>query len=73
MRGDVQLQWLRETRKQKKFSQNEVATRCGISQPAYNKIETSHRLPRVATAKKIAAVLGFDWQRFYEDDARTSA
>jgi DNA-binding XRE family transcriptional regulator len=32
-------------------------------------IEGGHRNPSVDVAKKIAAVLGFDWIRFYDDEA----
>lgn len=34
----------------------------------YFYIENRNRNPSVETAKKIAAVLGFDWTRFYEDE-----
>lgn len=33
-----------------------------------SKIELGERRPSVEVAKKIAAVLGFDWTRFYEDE-----
>jgi len=31
-------------------------------------IENGNANPSVKVAKKIAAVLGFDWTRFYEDE-----
>lgn len=40
----------------------------GISRAGYANIENGKRLPSVPVAKKIAAVLGFDWTRFYEED-----
>lgn len=58
--------WLIEKRGDK--SQQEVAGMCGVSQNFYSSIETGERRPSVETAKKIAAVLDFDWTRFYEDE-----
>ncbi len=34
----------------------------------YSKIERGEANPSVDVAKRIAAVLGFDWTRFFEDD-----
>lgn len=50
-------------------SQAEIAKKCGISQNFYSWIELGERRPSVETAKKIAAVLGFEWTRFFEDVA----
>ena len=58
--------WLIEARKKKEFSQNEVATKCGISRQYYNFIENGERNCPVDTAKKIAEVLGFAWTKFFE-------
>ena len=66
---EVMKVWLKELREKKSMSQELVASKCGISRQYYGFIETGERgkkLP-VPTAKKIAAVLGFDWERFYED------
>ena len=49
------------------LSQQEVADKCGISQNFYSWIELGERRPSVENAKKIAAVLNFDWTRFFED------
>lgn len=62
--------WLKELRQKRGMSQKKVADKSGISQQYYAFIESGDRgtkLP-VPTAKKIAAALGFDWQRFYEDE-----
>ena len=62
--------WLKDLRLKCGMSQKTVADRSGISQQYYAFIESGDRgtkLP-VPTAKKIAAALGFDWQRFYEDE-----
>lgn len=45
----------------------------GIAQPSYFNIEAGKRRPSVPVAKKIAAVLGFDWTRFYEEDGAGEA
>lgn len=62
--------WLIEIRKEKGMSQYNVAEKCGISQSYYAAIEIGERGKplSVNTAKKIAAVLGFDWTRFYDKD-----
>ena len=60
--------WLRKIRKEQKLSQHEIADMVGISQTYYSAIEVGTRNVMVPTAKKIAAALGFDWQRFYEDE-----
>lgn len=60
--------WLREARAKNELSENDVALRVGITQAAYHYIETGERNPKPETAKKIGAVLGFSWTRFFEDD-----
>ena len=60
--------WLRETRLKKGMTEAEVAKGAGIAQPFYHNIEMGRRNLSVDTAKKIAAVLGFLWTRFYEGE-----
>lgn len=62
------MQWLKELRESKNKTQTDISESCGISQVAYSYIENDLRRPSVAVAKKIGAVLGFDWTRFYEID-----
>lgn len=59
--------WLIALRNEKKMTQEQVAAEPGISRPYYTTIETGTRGVQVPTAKKIAAALGFEWQRFYEE------
>ena len=40
------------------LTQQEVARKAGLSQPAYSNIENGERMPSVETAKRIGAVLG---------------
>jgi len=58
--------WLIELRKG--YSQTQIAKAAGITQQMYSFIELGVRRPSVEVAKKIAAVLGFDWTRFFEDE-----
>lgn len=59
-------EWLRELRGDK--SQKDIAEACNITQQAYCLIELGKRDPSVEVAKKIAAVLGFNWTKFFEDE-----
>ena len=58
---------MKKIRLDAKMTQEQVSAKAKISQPSYANIETGRRAPSVKTAQKIAAALGFDWQRFYED------
>lgn len=57
--------WLRNIRHEK--SQELVAQMAGITQQMYSKIERGGANPSVDVAKRIAAVLGFEWTRFYDE------
>jgi len=46
----------------------EVSKQAGISESYYSMIESGSRNVSVEVAKKIAAVLGFEWTRFYQDE-----
>lgn len=59
------MEWLKEIRGEK--SQQAVADEIGIAQSTYASIEVGSRKLSVTMAKKIAATLGFDWTRFYEN------
>lgn len=59
--------WLIEKRKESHLSQDEIATKCGISRQYYGFIESGARNCPVKTAKKIAEVLGFAWEKFFEE------
>lgn len=60
------IKWLVELRGER--SQKAVADEIGMSQSGYASIETGARRPSVKLAKRIAATMGFDWTRFYEDE-----
>lgn len=59
-------EWLKDMRLNQHMTQAEVARQVNISQPSYWAIEQGKRNPSRTNAKKIAAVLGFDWTKFYE-------
>ena len=64
------IEWLRKIRGDR--SSYEVAKEIGIPQSTYFSIETEARTPSVPMAKRIAAVLGFEWTRFFEDDGKSA-
>ncbi len=47
------------------LSQAEVASRMGISQPAYQKLEDRNARPRLTTLKKIADALNLDIRQIH--------
>lgn len=51
---------LKRKRKEKGFSQKEIAEKLGVSQPSYAQYETGKRNPKFETVKKIAAALEID-------------
>jgi putative transcriptional regulator len=59
---------IRKIRMMAGMSQADIANATGLNPAAISLIERGKRIPRPKTAKKIAAVLGFDWQKFYEGD-----
>lgn len=60
-------EWLIEKRKEFGYTQKLVAERSGISQASLCDMEKGKIRPSVDVAKRIAAVLGFEWTRFYEE------
>ena len=64
---NVKRQWLADIRTNRGKTQLEVARAVGLSQSGYANIEVGLRMPSVETAKRIAAALGFEWIRFFEE------
>ena len=61
--------WLKELRaRSSNMTQKELAARVGISRTMITEIENGNANPSVEVAKRIAAVLGFPWTRFFEED-----
>ncbi|MCL6592704.1 MAG: helix-turn-helix domain-containing protein [Alicyclobacillus sp.] len=61
-----QRDWLVKIRGNR--TQEQVAVAAGISRSAYANIENGNREPSVEMAKKIAAVLQFDWTMFFDSE-----
>lgn len=61
------MKWLKDARTAKGLTGEVVGAQAGITQQHYNFIENGKRRPSVEVAKRIAAVLGFPWTRFFED------
>ncbi len=59
--------WFKQTREDKGFTQEELAAKIGITRQHIGLIENGVVAPSVEVAKKLAAVLGFDWTRFYDE------
>lgn len=59
-------EWLKKIRLEKQFTMKTLSLKAGISECYYSQIENGVRDCPVKTAKKIAEVLGFDWQKFFE-------
>lgn len=58
--------WLREIRKDRDLTQQEVATLIGVSKITYSSIEAGVRNPSHETAKKIGKALRFAWTDFFK-------
>ena len=60
--------WLKKLRNEShNLTQEQLAKMVGISRTMITEIENGNANPSVKVAKKIAAVLGFPWTRFYEE------
>ena len=57
---------LKELRKEKGFTQEQLANACGVQRTTITMIENENNLPSVETAKKLGEVLGIDWKVFFE-------
>lgn len=59
--------WLNACIAKEGYTQELLAKETGVSQSHISKIATGVTKPSIKAAKKIAAALGFDWTRFYEE------
>lgn len=58
--------WLKDARVAAKMTLKELSNATGVSFQALAYYEAGLRTPKPQTAKKIAAILGFYWTRFYD-------
>lgn len=57
--------WLKKIRKERGFTQEEVASKAFINRAFYTQIENGHRDPSFEVAKSIGKVLGFSSSAFF--------
>lgn len=57
---------LKSIREEHGMTQEKLANEIGKTRTLITSIESGDSKPSVATAKKIAEVLGFDWTNFFE-------
>lgn len=62
----ISRDWLKEIRTSSGLTMKEVSSKADISECYYSQIESGVRNASVSVAKKIAEVLGFSWQKFFE-------
>lgn len=58
---------LKEVRKSKGLTQEELAAKCDVQRTTVTMIETGENLPSVQLAKKLAEVLEIDWTEFFDE------
>lgn len=61
------MEFLQVQRKAHNLTQAELAEQAETTQAVISRIEAGKRRPSVATAQRIAAVLGFDWTEFFPE------
>lgn len=59
--------WLKKLRHESNLTQEQLAKMVGISRTMITEIENGNANPSVKVAKTIAAVLDFNWTRFYDE------
>jgi putative transcriptional regulator len=64
---------LKLEREKKLLTQQQLADLVGVDRTLISKIESGVSSPSVTTAKKIAAVLGFEWTLFFTDEDEQAA
>ena len=63
----IERRKLKELRKSKKMTQEEIANELGISRPMYTNIENGRRNPSLKVMKKIVDFLGEDAKNIFFD------
>lgn len=60
---------IKQERKRIGLSQNELSQKSGVARVSIARYESGTRRPTPETAKKLAAVLGVPWTKFFDDPA----
>ena len=63
----VKRDWMREKRKKLGLTQVQLSAKANVSVRSISHAEMGVRNPEVPIAKRVAAVLGENWTRFYEE------
>lgn len=58
---------LKELRKEKKLTQEELAIKCGVIRQTISEIECGRKKPSIKLAKKLEKVLDVKWSIFFEE------
>lgn len=58
---------LKEIRKAQNLTMKQVSERSDISESMLSLIESGKRTPSVRSAQRIAAALGVEWTKFFEE------
>lgn len=58
---------LKEIRKAQNLTMKQVSERSDISESMLSLIESGKRTPSVRSAQRIAATLGVEWTKFFEE------
>ena len=61
---------LKEIRKAQNLTMKQVSERSDISESMLSLIESGKRTPSVRSAQRIAAALGVEWTKFFEEAAK---
>lgn len=61
------MEYMKRARKRRNLTQQQLGKLVGLSVSAISLYESGKRTPSVDVAKLIARVLGFKWERFYDD------
>ena len=65
-RGDIMD--LKEIRKEKGFTQEQLANECGVQRTTITMIELGENKPSVELAKKLGEIFEITWSDIFEDD-----
>ena len=61
---------LQKKREAAGFTQEQMASKLGVTSQYYNLIENGHRRPGPEKAKEVGRILGIDWTLFYDEEAK---
>lgn len=63
-------EWMKDARKKKNLTQEQVAERIGCSRSLITDVENEKASPSISTAKAIAETLDFKWTIFFDDNKK---